>query len=190
MSCPCFCRFLTEFRESGHCSQDSMREDSFVSSTGPDQYSETAIFSGSDSDTQGPHTPSQDQPPHTVLSDSEQPPAPLELPSSEENQVNCSPSEENISVSTELHTDADELPTVSEPVEEPVEEVQTASVQESVQEDAQPLQEKKEETLQKSTSEPSVPSVHQGPCRSISILSRKSSTDSLSVSIWTKSFQL
>lgn len=62
---------LNEFRESSHCSQDSMREDSFVSSTGPDQYSETAIFSCSDSETQGPPTPSQDQAPPSALSESE-----------------------------------------------------------------------------------------------------------------------
>ncbi|GLD60086.1 pleckstrin homology domain-containing family M member 1-like protein, partial [Lates japonicus] len=79
---------LNEFRESGHCSQDSMREDSFVSSTGPDQFSETAIFSGSDSETQGPATPSQDysdQPSDSALPDSEPPPTSLELPPSDEN---------------------------------------------------------------------------------------------------------
>ncbi|CAB1444636.1 unnamed protein product [Pleuronectes platessa] len=69
---------VTEFRESGQGSQDSMREDtSFVSSTGPDQFSETAVFSGSDSETQGPGTPSQDlkdQPLHSVLSHSSEPP--------------------------------------------------------------------------------------------------------------------
>ncbi|XP_044034234.1 pleckstrin homology domain-containing family M member 1 isoform X2 [Siniperca chuatsi] len=167
---------LTEFRESGHCSQDSMREDSFVSSTGPDQYSETAIFSGSDSETQGPITPSQDQPPNSVLSDSEPPPTSLELPSSDENHqmMNYSPSEECISTPSELHLDT--LSTASEPVEsvEPVEEIHTTGVQESTE----PVQEEKEaETSEKSTSEPSV---HQGVCRSTSILSRKLSTDSLS----------
>ncbi|XP_070783102.1 pleckstrin homology domain-containing family M member 1 isoform X2 [Enoplosus armatus] len=167
---------LTEFRESGHCSQDSMREDSFVSSTGPDQYSETAIFSGSDSDTQGPTTPSQDQPPNSVLSDSEPPPTPLKVPSSDENHVNCSPSEVCISTFSELHSDTDMLSTVSEPVElvEPEEKVHTTEVQERTE----TVQEEKEaETPEKSTSEPSV---HQGSRRSTSILSRKLSTDSLS----------
>lgn len=188
---------LTEFRESGHCSQDSMREDSFVSSTGPDQYSETAIFSGSDSETQGPSTPSQDQPPNSVLSDSEPPPTSLELPSSDENHVPYSASEVCISSSSELHFETDMLSTVSEPVDkveaveagepldnvesvgpvvsvEPVEEVHRPGVQESTE----PVQqEKKAETSEKSTTEPSL---HQGLRRSTSILSRKLSTDSLS----------
>lgn len=181
MTCPCLCSSLTEFRESGHCSQDSMREDSFVSSTGPDQYSETAVFSGSDSETQGPSSPSKDlvDPPlNSRLSDSEPPPTSLELPSSDENHVNYSPSEVCISTSSELNLDIDLLSTVSEPVEpvEPVEEVGGTSVQQSTE----PVQEEKEaETSEKSTSEASA---HRGTCRSTSILSRKLSSDSLSVS--------
>lgn len=171
------CSSLAEFRESGHCSQDSMREDSFVSSTGPDQYSETAIFSSSDNDTQGPPTPSQDQPPNSVLSDSEPPSTLLEMPSSDENHVNYAHSEGCISASSGSHLDAEMLSTVSEPVE-PVEEIHMAGVQESTE----PVQEEKEaETSEKSASEPSV----QGPRRSTSILSRKLSSDSLSVSIFT-----
>lgn len=173
----CLCSSQTEFRESGHCSQDSMREDSFVSSSGPDQYSETAIFSGSDSETQGPSMPSQDlmdQPQNSGLSDSEPPPTSLELPSSDENHVNYSPSEVCISTSSELHLDTDLL----SPVSEPVEEVHTTRVQKSTE----PVQkEKKAETSEKSTSEASV---HQGTRRSTSILSRKLSSDSLSVSIF------
>ncbi|XP_032357620.1 pleckstrin homology domain-containing family M member 1 isoform X2 [Etheostoma spectabile] len=162
---------LTEFRESGHCSQDSMREDSFVSSTGPDQYSETAIYSGSDNETQGPPTPSQDHMdtlPNSVLSDSEPPTA------FEENHVNYSPSEVSINTSSESHSDTDMPATVSEPVEsvesvEPVEEVHETIFQES----PEPLQvEKKAET--------SEPLVHQGSRRSTSILSTKLSSDSLS----------
>lgn len=42
-------------------SQDSLQDDSFVSSAGPDQFSDTNLFSGSDSDTQPPPTPSWDQ---------------------------------------------------------------------------------------------------------------------------------
>lgn len=159
---------LTDFRESGHCSQDSMREDSFVSSTGPDQYSETAVSSGSDSETHGPSTPSQDlmDPlPNSALSDSEPP------PTSDDNHVNFSPSEVCISDSSELHSDTDVLSTVSEPVEsvEPVEDVHTTVVKES----PEPLKVEKEAEI-------SEPSVHQGTRRSTSILSRKLSSDSLS----------
>lgn len=159
---------LTDFRESGHCSQDSMREDSFVSSTGPDQYSETAVSSGSDSETHGPSTPSQDlvDPlPNSALSDSEP------LPTSDDNHVNFSPSEVCISDSSELHSDTDVLSTVSEPVEsvEPVEDVHTTVVKES----PEPLKVEKEAEI-------SEPSVHQGTRRSTSILSRKLSSDSLS----------
>ncbi|XP_049419423.1 pleckstrin homology domain-containing family M member 1 [Epinephelus fuscoguttatus] len=159
---------LTDFRESGHCSQDSMREDSFVSSTGPDQYSETAVSSGSDSETHGPSTPSQDLMdllPNSALSDSEPP------PTSDDNHVNFSPSEVCISSSSELHSDTDVLSTVSEPVEsvEPVEDVHTTVVKES----PEPLKVEKEAEI-------SEPSVHQGTRRSTSILSRKLSSDSLS----------
>ncbi|XP_023153184.2 pleckstrin homology domain-containing family M member 1 isoform X1 [Amphiprion ocellaris] len=74
---------LTDFRESGHCSQDSMHEDSFVSSSGPDQFSEN-IFSGSDSETQGPPTPSQDPMDLLPNSASEPPLTSPELLSSDE----------------------------------------------------------------------------------------------------------
>lgn len=141
-----------------------MQEDSFMSSTCPDQYSETAIFSGSDSEAHGPPTPSQDRPPHSVLSDSEPPPTPPELPSSEENHVNDSPSEVHCSASSELDKD------ILSPIREPVEEVHTAGFQESTE----PVQELKE------AENP----VHQGTRRSTSILSRKLSSDSLSVSIF------
>ncbi|KAG7227720.1 hypothetical protein INR49_029484 [Caranx melampygus] len=159
---------LTEFRESGHCSQDSMREDSFVSSTGPDQFSETAVFSGSDSETQGPATPSQDfadQPTDSALFDSEPPPPPP--PSSveqDEHPVNHAPSEAPDSPSEELRSDTDVLPTVSEPVEsvQPVEEVNTK---------------RSEKEAEKSIPEPPV---HPAPRRSSSVLSRNLSTDSTS----------
>lgn len=168
--------FLTEFRESGHCSQDSMREDSFVSSTGPDQFSETAIFSGSDSETQGPPTPSQElaeQPPDSALSDSEPPLTSTDPPLSHENHINQSPSDVCHSTSSELHSDSD---TQSEPVEcvEPAEGVQTTCVQESTE----LIQEEKEtESFEKSSSETSA---HPVTRRSTSVLSRKLSSDSLS----------
>lgn len=170
MTFPCLFSLLTEFQESTNCSQDSMREDSFVSSTGPDQFSETAVFSGSDSETQDPTMPSQeleDQPPISPLSDSEPPPTSLELPSSDENQT----MEAHDAVSNELHLDTDMISTVSKPVES-VEEVHTT------EECSEPVQEKKDaKTSEKSNSDPSV---HQATHRSSSILSR---ADSLSVSV-------
>lgn len=160
MTCARLSSSLTEFRENSHCSQDSMREDSFVSSTGPDQYSETAIFSGSDSEAQGPPTPPQDQPPDSALSESEPPPTPLELPSSEENHVEDPPSEVCSSAS-----DVD-VP----PVGEPLEEAHATGFQERTE----PFQEVKEADT----------SAHQGTRRSSSILGRKFSSESLSVSIF------
>lgn len=167
----CLSSVLNEFRESSHCSQDSMREDSFVSSTGPDQYSETAIFSCSDGETQGPPTPSQDRPPQSALSDSELAPTPPELPSpseeeeEEEDPVNerppevCSgaPAEVNPDVSTPL------------PVREPAEEERTAAHKH----DSQTVQEVTE----------SESSAHQDIRRSGSVLLRPSS-ESLSVSVY------
>ncbi|XP_034564211.1 pleckstrin homology domain-containing family M member 1 [Notolabrus celidotus] len=155
---------LSEFRESGHCSQDSMREDSFVSSTGPDQYSETAIFSGSDSETPAPATPPEDRTSNPALPDSDPAPTSLELPTSDAN----SSLEACVCTSSELHSDTDVLSTVSEPAEE------VCTTRESPEPDQE---EKAVETSEKRTSEASV---HQGARRSTSILSRKLSSDSLS----------
>ncbi|XP_020486470.2 pleckstrin homology domain-containing family M member 1 [Labrus bergylta] len=158
---------LTEFRESGQCSQDSMHEDSFVSSTGPDHFSETAIFSGSDSEAPAPTTPPGDQSQNSALSDSEQPQTSPELPSSDENNGNSS-FEACICTSSEINSDTDVLSTVSEPAEE----VTTTRAE------ASPEQEGKEAaTSEQKTSESSV---NQGVRRSSSILSRKLSSDSLS----------
>ncbi|XP_074519708.1 pleckstrin homology domain-containing family M member 1 [Halichoeres trimaculatus] len=154
---------VTEFRESGHCSQDSMREDSFVSSTGPDQYSETAIFSGSDSETPAPSTPPADQTSSPALPDSDPAPTSLELPSSDAN----SSFEASAFTSSEPHSDTDVLSAVSEPAED----VHTSRVQEITE------PEEEVETSEKKTSETSA---HPGTRRSTSILSRKLSTDSLS----------
>lgn len=135
-----------------------MREDSFMSSTGPDQFSETAIFSGSDSETQDPVL--NDQPPFSPLSDSEPPPTSMELPSSDENQV--------MEVSNELHVDKD-----SERVES-VEELRTADVRQC----SESVQEKNDtETSEKNGVDPPP---HKASHRSASILSR---ADSLSVSV-------
>lgn len=133
-----------------------MQEDSFVSSTGPDHFSETAMFSGSDSETQGAPTPSQDQPPESALSGSESPPMSPELPPSENNHKH-SPSED-FSAPSGL----DMLQPISEPMEEEVRPV-------AVVENANPVREA--ET-----------SAQQGTRRSASVLSRKSSSESLPVS--------
>lgn len=113
---------LNEFQESSQGSQDSMREGSFVSSTGPDQYSETAIFSCSDSETQGPPTPSQDQPQQSGLSDSDLAPSPPEQPASseeevEENPVKGSPPEACSAAPPEFNLDATVAPPIGEPAE-------------------------------------------------------------------------
>ncbi|XP_054860736.1 pleckstrin homology domain-containing family M member 1 isoform X2 [Amphiprion ocellaris] len=151
---------LTDFRESGHCSQDSMHEDSFVSSSGPDQFSEN-IFSGSDSETQGPPTPSQDPMDLLPNSASEPPLTSPELLSSDE-----PPEVWNGSSSDKLSSDklsSDKLSSDGEPVEE----TPLAGVQE-IQEEMQ--------TEINTSGTPGHQSVH----RSTSILSRKLSSDSLS----------
>ncbi|XP_026171670.1 pleckstrin homology domain-containing family M member 1 [Mastacembelus armatus] len=166
---------VTEFRESGCCSQDSMPEDPFVSSTDPDQFSETAIISGSDSETQGPTSVSQepmDQPPDSVLIESEPPPTTPELPSSDETHVNHSPSEVHDNTFNELRSDTDMLSTGCEP-EEPVEEVHVTDVQEG----SEPVHEEKEvETSQKSNL---ASSQCRGSHHPNSILTTKLSSDSL-----------
>ncbi|XP_034050639.1 pleckstrin homology domain-containing family M member 1 isoform X1 [Thalassophryne amazonica] len=163
---------LGEFRESGTCSQDSMREDSFVSSTGQD-LSETAIFSSSDSETQGPTTPFQDlsdQAPNIALSNSE--PQTSSAPQlSKECLVNPSPSDVCILASSEMHLHADTLSKVSDrdDSEETVQAVNAQHGNEVV------------EKAQKSGKAPSSESsVHQVPCRTTSILRRNGSLDLLS----------
>lgn len=159
---------LTEFRESGQCSQDSMREDSFVSSTGPDQFSETAIFSGSDSEAPAPATPPRDQTRSSSLSDSEQPQTAPKLPATEENHVNSF--EACICESSDINSDTGVLPAVSEPAVD----VYRSRAQAS----PEPEQRGKDvATLEKKSSEPTS---HQGARRSTSILSRELSTDSIS----------
>lgn len=156
---------LNDFRESGHCSQDSMREDSFVSSSGPDQFSEN-IFSGSDSETQGPPTPSQDPVDQLPNSDSEPPLSTPELLSSDELPEVCNGSSSDRLSSEMLPSEmlpSDKLSSDGEPVEE----MPLAVVQE--------IQEEKQ-TENNTSGTPGHQSVH----RSTSILSRKLSSDSLS----------
>ncbi|XP_054609063.1 pleckstrin homology domain-containing family M member 1 [Dunckerocampus dactyliophorus] len=66
---------LPKLQEHGNCSQDSMCEDSFVSSNGPDQFSDS------------------DQPPSSILSDAEPPPSTADPPSPGQNRVDRLPSE-------------------------------------------------------------------------------------------------
>lgn len=153
-----------------------MREDSFVSSTGPDQYSETAIFSCSDSETQGLPTPSQDQPPQSALSDSELAPTPPEPPSpseeeEEENPVKDSPPDVTIVISSapsEVNLDAATAP----PIGEPAEDACTAAPQ-HVGEAVQEFQDSE---------------AHRDTLCSSSVLNRPSS-ESLSVSMSKKSWK-
>lgn len=159
---------LNEFQESSQCSQDSMREDSFVSSTGPDQYSETAIFSCSDSETQSPPTPPQDQPQQSGLSDSELAPTPPEQPAPseeevEENPIKDSPPQVCSTAPSGVNLDA---------VREPAEEV-SAAAHEQVSEG----QEFKEAE--------SGHDAHQDVRRSTSVLN-KTSSESLSVSMFSE----
>lgn len=146
----------TDFRESGHCSQDSMREDSFVSSTGPDPFSETALFSSSDSEIQGSSTPSNDAEdllPNCILSDSEVPPAP---PAEDLDEQSLPESSLRVSVTS-----------VREPVEAPH--------QTDLQQAGRPLP----DTTETPERGGAAASKHPGPSRSTSILSRKASSDSL-----------
>ncbi|KAG7507564.1 hypothetical protein JOB18_038184 [Solea senegalensis] len=167
--------------ESGQCSQDSMREDSFVSSTGPDQFSETAVFSGSDSETQDPPTPSQDlkdQPLNHIHSDSLPSTTSVDLLSSVEDHVSHTPSNVCKETSMASHLNSDVFSPVDEPLES-VEAVNAADVKESNEPVHSVQGEKDEECLKKSKSEPSL---HPVARRSSSILSKKLSSDSLSCS--------
>ncbi|KAM3842591.1 pleckstrin homology domain-containing family M member 1 [Diretmus argenteus] len=154
----------TDFRESGHCSQDSMREDSFVSSTGPDHLSETATFSGSDSEAHVPAdglVPDLGGPgPDSLLPDSE--------PSSHTNHPDHFPSEESFSSPSELHSD----PLTPSSAGEPVERVHMSAVQENTE----LIQKHKE--VENSAESISETSESVGP--RLSILSRKTSSESLS----------
>ena len=150
-----------------------MREDtSFVSSTGPDQFSETAVFSGSDSE-----TPSQDLKDQLLILSHSEPPPPTspDLPSPDQNHVYQTASDACDETSNELHLDTDTEEVTTEEVT--TEEVTTEEVKEN---GASPQKEEEAESSVKSSSEASV---QPGPRRSASLLSRKLSTDSLSVSI-------
>ncbi|XP_068610545.1 pleckstrin homology domain-containing family M member 1 [Brachionichthys hirsutus] len=149
---------LTDFRESGHCSQDSMREDSVISSSGRDQRSETPVFSGSDGEAQDSPKPSREQPADSACVP--EPPQPDSASSSSSSKA-C------VGASSELGSD--KLPFVSEAVQ-PEEEEREAGVQES----REPFREATESETK------SVPSEQQRRLGSTSVLRGKLSSDSFS----------
>ncbi|KAM8888731.1 pleckstrin homology domain-containing family M member 1 [Synchiropus picturatus] len=95
----------SECRESGHCSQDSMRDDSLVSSTGADQFSETAIFSGSDSDTQVPPSPTNVLP-NSVICDIDPATPP---PPSDDTSLSCQHHADDTPPDVSLGTGSEQL---------------------------------------------------------------------------------
>lgn len=155
------------------CSQDSMREDSFVSSTGPDQFSENAIFSCSDSETL--ESLSQDQTnQQTNLAMSESVPSSPERPLDKENHVSNSSIEIFINKDPERHLDTDTQSTLNEPVAE----VKYCDDQEKLE----PVRkEERSEAGDKSFSETFV---NQDSQRSASILNRKNSESLTHSSSW------
>lgn len=108
-------RSLGRLQES---SQDSLQDDSFVSSAGPDQFStDTGLFSGSDSDTQQPPTPCWDQErPLQVAPSSSSSPSPFH--SSQDDDPHDSPS-----ALVSAPSGSDGLRPAEEPEEEEKEEV-------------------------------------------------------------------
>uniref|UniRef100_A0A8C6PZ11 Pleckstrin homology domain containing, family M (with RUN domain) member 1 n=1 Tax=Nothobranchius furzeri TaxID=105023 RepID=A0A8C6PZ11_NOTFU len=150
---------LVDFCESGQCSQDSMREDSFVSSTGADPFSEIANFSSSYSEIQSHQMPSQDlveRLPNSFI----------QLPTAEEQT-------EIQGVTSDLPSETEVVPSVSKPLQ-PTGEQQVAGVQET----AEPVQEMKQaDNLKKPNTEFLSRRASQ---RSATIASRKLSLDSLS----------
>ncbi|XP_064780031.1 pleckstrin homology domain-containing family M member 1-like isoform X1 [Oncorhynchus masou masou] len=141
---------LADFRESAHSSQDSMREDSYVSTPGADHLSENTAFSGSDSETQGHVThlagPSN---PASLGSDQEEPSTKTHAPSNVYSHIE-GPS--SLSDCVESTSTTPHLPVIETP------------------------QEKKTEYSVKSASEPSA---HMNLHRTTSALSRTVSTDSV-----------
>uniref|UniRef100_A0A1A8J0F2 Pleckstrin homology domain containing, family M (With RUN domain) member 1 n=1 Tax=Nothobranchius kuhntae TaxID=321403 RepID=A0A1A8J0F2_NOTKU len=157
---------LVDFCESGQCSQDSMREDSFVSSTGADPFSETANFSSSYSEIQSHQMPSQDLVEQLPNSDSEPPPSFIQLPTAEEQT-------EIQGVTSDLPSETEVVPSVSKPLQ-PTEEQQVAGVQKT----AEPVQEMKQADNSKKPNTEFLS--RRASQRSATIASRKLSLDSLS----------
>ncbi|CAN9508737.1 unnamed protein product [Ophioblennius macclurei] len=144
---------LTDHQESGHCSQDSMPEDSLVSSAGPDPFSETALFSSSDSEIQASSAPSDD--PDDLLPEPEP-----ELEPELEPEPEPEPEPEQ-----ELEPAAG--------VESVEDQEEDQEEQEEEEEQPSPVVAPAEETGAQEASR------SEGPRRSASILSRKESSESL-----------
>lgn len=139
---------------------------------GPDQFSDTAVLSGSDSDIQASASLThdlKDRPPKTVLWESQPPTAADDVPLCAENHVNYIPSDVCKNISVELKVD---MLTISDTVET-VEAGSAGDVLEQTQTSAAA-------TLKNSSSQPLL---HPGEQHFISVVSRKQSTDSLTVSI-------
>ncbi|CAB1312353.1 unnamed protein product [Coregonus sp. 'balchen'] len=141
---------LADFRESAHSSQDSMREDSYVSTPGADHLSENTAFSGSDSETQGHVTlltgPSS---PASLGSDQEEPSTKTHVPS---DVFLHTEGPSSLSDCVERTSTTPHLPVTETP------------------------REKKTEDSAKSASEPSA---HMNLRHTTSVLSRRVSTDSI-----------
>ncbi|MEQ2233178.1 hypothetical protein ILYODFUR_019288 [Ilyodon furcidens] len=150
-----------------------MREDSFVSSTGGELFSDNTTFSGSDSENQGQDMSSLDPAEQLQNSDPEPPPPSVQMPSGDEQPHVKEPHEICNGASSDLWSDAAVLSSVNESVKRVEEEHVTV-----VQESAEPVQEIKQPgSSEKNSSESQT---RKGSQRSASIVTRKLSTDSLS----------
>lgn len=153
------CSVQAEIQENGRCCQDSMREDSFVSSTG-----EIATVSEIQSHT----VPARDPVDQLPAFESKPPPSTLELPSCEEQPKVQAPNERR--QPSDLHSETTLVSQLVEAVEEN---------RSTVQKNSELVQEiKRTETSEKNTENQKRKASH----RSASIVSRKLSTDSLAVS--------
>ncbi|MEQ2188449.1 hypothetical protein GOODEAATRI_015171, partial [Goodea atripinnis] len=123
---------LSDFQESGQCSQDSMREDSFVSSTGGELFSDNTTFSGSDSEIQGQDMSSLDPAEQLQNSDPEPPPPSVQMPSGDEQPHVKEPHEICNGASSDLWSDAAVLSSVNESVKRVEEEHVTVDTSHTV----------------------------------------------------------
>ncbi|XP_054899061.1 pleckstrin homology domain-containing family M member 1 [Poeciliopsis prolifica] len=162
----------SDFRESGQCSQDSMREDSFVSSTGGELFSENTTFSGSDSENQGQDMSAQD-PEEQLQNPGPEPPPPSDQILSCDEQLDVQAAHEMCGSSSSECSDSAVISSITKP-SDPVVEEHVAVVPKS----AEPVQERKQTGASEKRSSES--QTNKGPQRSTSIISRKLSTDSFS----------
>ncbi|XP_015243595.1 PREDICTED: pleckstrin homology domain-containing family M member 1 [Cyprinodon variegatus] len=164
---------LSDFRGKGQFSQDSMREDSFISSTSGEPLSENMTFSGSDSEIQD-HDMSSLNPAEQLQSSDPEPPTPsAQIPPCDEPPEVQAPNEICNSVSSDFCSETAPISSVTES-NKPEEEEHVAVVHKSTE----PIQEMKQTGGSEQNGSES--QTHKGPQRSASIVSRKLSTDSLS----------